>query len=102
MKVEVLYFEGCPNYPAAVARLRSVLRDEGLPEEVLEIEVNATEAAETTGFLGSPTIRVNGQDIDPTLRASRPVGFSCRTYAGGMPSSEMIRTALREASASTR
>jgi hypothetical protein len=97
VKVEVLYFEGCPNHPPAVERVRSVLREEGLPEEVLEIDVKAAEAGKTTGFLGSPTILVNGKDIDPAVRTFQPAGFSCRTYVGGLPSEEMIRAALREA-----
>ena len=96
MKVEVLYFEGCPNHSPAVELTRSVLREEGLPDQVLEIDVKAAQAAETEGFLGSPTILVNGKDVDPAVRTFKPAGFSCRTYAGGLPSAEIIRAALRE------
>ena len=61
MKVEVLYFEGCPNYLPAVERLRTVLREEGLTAaELAEIEVKDESAAEALKFFGSPTIRVNG------------------------------------------
>jgi hypothetical protein len=49
------------------------------------------------GFLGSPTIRVNGLDVDPPSRASTDIGFACRRYAGGIPSEDMIRAALYEA-----
>ena len=49
------------------------------------------------GFLGSPTIRVNGLDIDPASRSVKGGGFACRCYAGGLPSEDMIRAALIEA-----
>ena len=97
MKVEVLYFNGCPNHAPAVDRVRSVLREEGLPEDVVEVDVKPAEAAKTVGFLGSPTILIDGMDIDPAVRTFHPTGFSCRTYVGGLPSPEMIREALREA-----
>jgi hypothetical protein len=47
------------------------------------------------GFLGSPTIRVNGLDIDPASRNCTEIGFACRRYAGGLPSEDMILAALR-------
>jgi hypothetical protein len=97
MKIEVLYFDGCPNYLPAVDRLKAVLRKAGLPTEVSEIEVNDESAARTLKFFGSPTIRVNGFDIDADSRHVRDTGLACRRYPGGLPSEEMIRRALREA-----
>ena len=97
MKIEVLYFSGCPNYLPALHRLRTVLDQEGIQDEVAEIEVKDESDAKTLGFLGSPTIRVNGLDIEPGSRSHQPTGFACRRYAGGPPSEEMIRAALREA-----
>jgi hypothetical protein len=63
MRIEVLYFEGCPNYLPAVERLRAVLSQEGLPLGVELIEVKEEAAAKELRFIGSPTIRVNGLDI---------------------------------------
>lgn len=97
MRVEVLYFEGCPNYVAAADRLRTVLLAEGLPGEISEIEVKDESTARALKFFGSPTIRVNGLDIDAGSRSIRETGFACRCYPGGLPSVEMIRTALKEA-----
>ena len=99
MRIEVLYFDGCPNYSPAVDRLRTVLAGEGLPVEVIEIEVRDESAARELKFFGSPTIRVNGLDIEPDSRSIRDTGFACRRYSNGLPSEEMIRTALREAGA---
>jgi Domain of unknown function (DUF2703) len=99
MKIEVLYFEGCPNYLPAVDRLKGVLRQEGFSTEVAEIEVKDESAAKTLKFFGSPTIRVNGLDIEADSRDVEETGFACRRYSGGLPSEEMIRKALREGGA---
>lgn len=97
MKIEVLYFEGCPNYLLTIDRLKAVLRQGGLPAEVAEIEVTDETAAERLKFFGSPTIRINGSDIEAGFRPVENAGFACRRYPGGLPSDEMIRMALREA-----
>lgn len=102
MKVEVLYLGGCPNYLPTVERLRTVLWQEGLRIEVSETEVKDESAAKSLKFFGSPTIRVNGLDIEadsrnPDSRNLRDAGFACRRYSGGLPSEEMIRIALRAA-----
>ena len=100
MKIEVLYFEGCPNQGAAVGSVREVLRQEGLESAVVEqIEVPDAERARQWKFLGSPSIRVNGRDIEPGAREDQGFGYMCRTYQGGLPSEELIRRAIREARA---
>jgi hypothetical protein len=96
MKIEVLYFEGCPNYLPAVDRLRTVLAREGLRAELIEIEVKDDSDANALQFFGSPTIRVNGLDIEAGSRQVGETGFVCRCYPGGLPSEEMIRAAVRE------
>ena len=97
MKIEVLYFDGCPNHLPTAERVRAILRQEGVVAEILEIEVKDESAAKAFAFPGSPTVRINGLDIDPALRASEDAGFACRRYPGGLPSEGMIRAALREA-----
>ena len=64
MRIEVLYFEGCPNYVPTIDRLRTVLREEGMNVEVLEVEVKNAAAAERLRFIGSPTIRINELDME--------------------------------------
>src|SRR6266481_2732102 len=102
MKIEVLYFDGCPNHKPAVERVQQLLREEGVPAEVLEVNVRDTSIAQKVGFLGSPSVRVNGQDVEPEARAAREYGMMCRTYSvdgrrQGLPSREMLRQAIREA-----
>jgi hypothetical protein len=102
MRVEILYFSGCPNHAPAVDRVREVLAQEATPAELVEVEVNDVITAQRIGFLGSPTIRVDGRDIEPAARAERVFGLSCRTYIdqgrhAGVPPLEWIRAAVREA-----
>ena len=101
MKIEVLYFDGCPNHKLALERVRQVLAEEGLFAEVLEVNVSEPAIAQKVGFLGSPSIRVNGLDVEPEARRARAYGIMCRTYAvngriDGLPSHEMLRQAMRE------
>jgi copper chaperone CopZ len=104
MKIEVLYFSGCPNHAPAVERVRAALCEEGLSGEIAEIEVPDTETAQRLRFLGSPSIRVNGLDIEPEARSRAAFGMMCRRYTdprgtSGLPSRELIRSALREVAA---
>ena len=102
MKIEILYFDGCPNHKPAVEVLREVLREEGVTAEIVEVNVRDASMARETKFLGSPSIRVNGLDVEPEMRAARDYGMMCRTYAvdgrrEGLPSREMLRKAMSEA-----
>jgi hypothetical protein len=97
MIVEIFYFEGCPNHKPASERVRKVILEECIAADVTEIEVPDEAAAKQVGFLGSPTIRINGIDIEPASRQAKESGFACRCYPSGLPPTEMIRAALREA-----
>ena len=97
MRIEILYIPGCPNFSPSLARIRKVLRQERVSAELSEIEVKDEAAAKALHFIGSPTIRVNGLDIEFECRSINEPAFACRRYAGGAPGEEMIRSALREA-----
>jgi len=102
VRIEILYFSGCPNHVPAVNSVREVLRQEGAHAEVVEVEVKDAATAQQVGFLGSPSIRVDGQDIEPAARPARLYGMMCRTYLdgerrGGVPPPEWIRAAVQEA-----
>jgi len=102
MKIEILYFAGCPNHISAVHRVREVLRGQGVTADLVEVEVKDAETAKTLGFPGSPTIRVNGQDIEPSAPAVSVFGLTCRTYVAGaqrvgLPPAEWIAAAISEA-----
>ncbi len=99
MKVELLHIADCPNIDAARQLLKEALRELGLREEISEVEVCDSGQAEALSFPGSPTIRVDGADVETT---SPGFGLACRTYLidgrrYGVPSAEMIRNAMRSA-----
>lgn len=99
MKIEVLYFEGCPNHPPTVERVKQVVNRLGIPADVREVELTQDDDPVALKFIGSPTVLINGQDIDPAQREGAGYGFGCRTFGGaGVPPVEMIEQAVREAS----
>ena len=105
--VEVLYFDGCPNHHPAIALLERVSRELGIEAEVQLVNVPDQQAAQRLRFLGSPTIRVGGVDVDPETEERDDYALSCRlfhTKAGfsGQPDESWVREALlREAGSST-
>jgi hypothetical protein len=102
MKVEIFYFSGCPNHLPAVGLVREALQQEGVSAELVEVEVNDVATARLVRFLGSPSIHVNGQDVEPSARSAQGFGMTCRTYTNqgqraGVPPVDWIRAAVREA-----
>jgi len=97
MRIEVLYFDGCPNHAPTVERVKQMAVDLGVQERVEEIEVTSLDQAQQLRFLGSPTVRVNGVDIDPSARQRTTYGLSCRVYSGisGLPPDDLIMAALQ-------
>jgi hypothetical protein len=101
MKIEVLYFEGCPNYAPAMAMVREALDSLGRHDQIHEVEVRTQAEAEAARFVGSPSIRINGSDIEPWARTAKGFGLTCRTYVDGsrhfgVPSRELLRRAIVE------
>ncbi len=99
MTVELLYFEDCPNYLPTLSRVRKILQEEGCTAEIREILVPDADTAQKVNFLGSPSVRVNGIDIESDMLEHQGFGFMCRCYKDGLPSTELIRTAIRSAMA---
>lgn len=91
MRIQVLYFEGCPNYRPAIDLVRSIAPD----ASVEAVEIQTQEEAVRMRFLGSPTIVVDGVDVEPAARARTDFGFTCRTYGGsGVPNRELVASAI--------
>lgn len=98
MKIELLYFDGCPSWHTALERLKTALRMEYLDHSVDLIKVNDDAEAARLKFLGSPSFRIEGQDLWPEERDT--YSLSCRIYITpegikGWPSVEMLREKLR-------
>lgn len=95
MKIEVLYFEGCPHHAPALDLVRTVVDDLGVDAAVNEIEIKTPDDVSRLEFLGSPTIRVDGRDIEPSRRSDANYAMSCRRYGdAGVPSRQLLVDAL--------
>jgi hypothetical protein len=103
VRVELLYFDGCPSYERLLPRLRKLVAqaDPGAQVELRRVETPNDAVRER--FLGSPTVRVNGRDVDPDASGRCDLGMKCRLYRtaerlGPLPPDSWIRQALSGAS----
>jgi hypothetical protein len=79
-RVELLWWEGCPSSGEAHDLVRRLMAEAGLdPASLRSIEVATDDAAAREGFVGSPTVRVDGRDIQPPADGEPP-GLTCRVY----------------------
>jgi hypothetical protein len=95
--IKILFFDGCPHHAPAVDLVKQVVTQLGVEAEIEEVEITDPGDIEATRFLGSPTIQVNGVDIDPDARERTDYSYSCRVYSGipGPPPAEMMIAALQ-------
>lgn len=99
MKVELLYVDGCPSYEALLPRLRRLLQDAGADADIKLRRVETPDAAAAECFLGSPTLRIDGRDVEPGAGNRTDFGLKCRLYrapagASPVPPEEWIIDAL--------
>jgi hypothetical protein len=97
--IEILIVDGCPHAVEAFELVQDVVREFG--EEITVNKTVVVDQVQRTGFAGSPTILVNGRDVEPGA-VSRPIGLACRRYVvggqvRGTPSRDWIVAALEEA-----
>lgn len=95
-KIEFLYFENCPSYIATLENLKTVLEEENIDVDLELVNVDSPEKAFEVGFFGSPSIRIDGVDLEG--RNNKP-SFSCRIYSiddiiTGIPTKRFIREQL--------
>jgi hypothetical protein len=100
VKIELLYCDGCPSWQTGLEKLRSAIKLEqgDDPVELVKVEDNSDAARQK--FLGSPSFRINGQELWPEERES--YSLSCRIYTTpdgmkGWPSVEMLQEKLKAA-----
>jgi hypothetical protein len=101
-RVEILYLEGCPNHGPARALVERLAMQLRIEPEIRLVEVGDPDAAVELRFLGSPTVRVDGVDVEPRAQDRRDFAFSCRIYrsesgVAARPDERWVRKALAEA-----
>jgi hypothetical protein len=101
--IELLYFDGCPGHERILPRLSELAQLRGA--KLVLRSVDTPEDAERERFLGSPTVRVDGRDVDPGAGLRTDYGLKCRLYHAGdqgrstVPPESWIRAALDAAHA---
>jgi hypothetical protein len=93
MKIEFYYFKSCPSYKVALDHLKEIINEENIEAHLELIRVDSPEDAQKVGFQGSPSIKINGQDIEGKQNG---YSFTCRIYnvdgaLTGIPSKKYIR-----------
>jgi hypothetical protein len=102
MTVELLWWDGCPSHPEALAELERMLQEEGVDAEISLVQIHDDEQAQRERFPGSPTIRIDGADIVPP-GDGEPFSLTCRVYRtregrfSPLPDTEDLRQAIRSA-----
>ena len=98
--IEILYFDGCPNHAGLESRILDLLHRlrSDIPIKIRRIDTDAQ--AQVEHFLGSPTVRVDGRDVEPDAQTRHAYGLMCRVYRTdeglrGSPPDEWIAAALQ-------
>ena len=94
--IEIFYFEGCPHHVETVALTRRVVAESGVQAEIREVPISSEAEVIRMKFLGSPSVRVNGIDIEPEARERTAFAMSCRLYGNsGVPPKALLVEALQ-------
>jgi hypothetical protein len=100
MNVEMLHTEACPHAAEYLPRLRRIVVAAGVRDPVRVRLIADADEAQRERFLGSPTVRVEGRDVEPDAEQRSDFGLSCRLYVGtdglhGAPLDEWVLNSLR-------
>jgi hypothetical protein len=100
MKVELYYFDECPSWQQARESLQEALQLEKISAEIETIRVTNADDVQLKRFIGSPTIRIDGIDIEGPAAELRGYAYGCRVYTdggrtAGWPSVTQVRRALQ-------
>lgn len=102
MNIQVLYFDGCPSHAALLPRLREIVAELDVDADIELRHIETLDQAERELFLGSPTVRIDGADIEPDAEDRTDFGLKCRLYrsagnSSGLPPEQVLRAAINSA-----
>lgn len=100
MRIEVLYFQGCPNHEPAFETVLSAVKELAVEATIERVEVGTEAEAVAKRFLGSPSVRIDGRDIEAQDDPDLPYSLRCRRYQtgdgfSGCPPTDMVKQAIR-------
>ena len=102
LNIQLIYYEKCPGSKFALANLQDIMAEENIKDKIHIFILSEEQEAKNLRITGSPTIRINNKDVDPSLEKSATFSLKCRSYScngkvTGWPDKELIRRSLREA-----
>ena len=102
MNIQILYFDGCPSHEELLPRVREIALEIRADADIELRHIKTLDQAERERFLGSPTVRINGADIEPAATDRTDFGLKCRLYrsengASGLPPAQWLRDAIESA-----
>jgi hypothetical protein len=101
--IEIRYIQDCPNHGPMTELVQRIADDLGISAVIHEREIRSPAEARRIRFRGSPSLLINGQDIEPDDDYAGPYSLSCRLYGGaGLPSREMVEGAVLAAARRSR
>lgn len=101
IKIEFLYWEACPSHERALVLLREAMQEQSIHAPIEMIRIESDDEARQHQFFGSPSIRINGEDIVPILKGTTEPALTCRAYRrpdgkiSPLPPIEFIKAALK-------
>lgn len=98
--VQLLYLPDCPNYQPTRELIEQTGRELGIELDLELIAINDEQTAHRHRFIGSPTVLIDGDDVEPDARECTNIALACRIYrtaheTRGYPDRELLQTALR-------
>ena len=97
VKIEVQHFEGCPNSSEMIVRVKAAIKEFGNQIDYKEVLVESSEEADLVKFRGSPTVLINGIDLE-NMPEPKAGNLACRYYKNGLPSVERIKSLIADQS----
>jgi hypothetical protein len=98
VRIRILFFDGCPHLAATEARVKAVVASLTSDADLQLVRIESADDARRHRFLGSPTVQIDGVDIEPDARSRTDFVLGCRLYgSAGIPPAAMIAAAIREA-----
>jgi len=100
IKIEIQHFRGCPNSPEMISRIKEAIKDNEENVEYIEVLVETNELAEEIKFRGSPTVLINGEDLEGRAE-QEAASLNCRVYENGLPTVYEIKKIIMASDAET-
>jgi hypothetical protein len=101
VNIGVFFVEGCPGVSSITDSIEEIIADDAVDADITLIMIESLEDARRLHFTGSPTVRINGMDIEPNMQITKDYGLRSRHYytdgeETDYPTKSMIRDAIKK------